>query len=271
MKIYFACCLRLFGIDDVAARTIMEAMSSRYDIMSLTNLERRAGLESLFTTGRSDSALETFPADMISRLYQNITQHKAMVNYHIVPYVGITERQWTGENVNTLASQSVRLVTYPHNNVTVVNGEVLQESNMSVSNGHIYLLSSVLSPPRADIVQTLKQDFKYSKFLTAAALSGMTTKLKEANITVFAPYDLAFDKMYQNRTDALFSSVHMMRAMVEFHVVPGTYYTFGFYEAETIRDGNTRYDNNVIVHECSKCQLLWFSSRAHNQQGYTKK
>ncbi|XP_067661546.1 transforming growth factor-beta-induced protein ig-h3-like [Haliotis asinina] len=255
MKIYFVSGLLLFGVCDVAARTIMEALSSRYDIMSFTNLVRRAGLESLLTTGNytvfvpTDSALETFPADMISKLYQNITQLKAMVNYHIVPYVGIAEHQWTGEKVNTLASQPVRLVFYPHNNVTVVNGEVLQESNMSVSNGHIYLLSSVLSPPKADIVQTLEQDSKYSKFLTAAALSGMTSKLKEDNITVLAPYDLAFDNMYQNRTDALFSSLKMMRAIVEFHVLPGTYYTSGFYDAETITDDNTRYDNNLVVHE----------------------
>ncbi|XP_046553487.1 transforming growth factor-beta-induced protein ig-h3-like [Haliotis rubra] len=255
MKLYFVCGLLLFGVGNVAARTIMEAMSTRYDIISFTSLVRRAGLQSLLTTGNytifvpTDSALETLPADMISQLYQNITQLKAMVNYHIVPYAEITEREWTGEKVNTLTSQPVRLATYPHNNVTVVNGEVLQESNMTVSNGNIYLLSSILSPPTADVVRTLEQDAKYSKFLTAAALSGMTSKLKEDNITVLAPNDVAFDKMYKNRTDALFSSLQMMQAMVEFHVVPGTYYTSGFYEEEKIRDDNTKYDNKLIVHE----------------------
>ncbi|XP_046553394.1 transforming growth factor-beta-induced protein ig-h3-like [Haliotis rubra] len=257
MKLYFVCGLLLFGVCDVAARTIMDALSSRYDIMSFTSLVRRAGLQSLLSSGKytvfapTDAALQTLPPDVISQLYQqqNLPQLKAMVRYYIAPYTGNTQRQWKGEKVNTLASKPVRLVTYPHNHVTVVNGVVMQESNLSVSNGHIYLLSSPLTPPSSDIVQSLQQDSKYSKFLTAIALSGMTNTLKGDNITVLAPTDDAFDKMAKNRTDAIFNNVPLMKALVEFHLLPGTIYTYGWYNKENIHDDNTKYDNTLTVHE----------------------
>ncbi|XP_071088749.1 transforming growth factor-beta-induced protein ig-h3-like [Haliotis cracherodii] len=198
-----------------------------------------------------DAAFQALPEQMISQLYrkENLPQLTDLVKYHIVPYTGNTHRHWTGETVNTLASKPVRMVTYPHNQVTVVNGVVLTESNLSVSNGHIYLLSTTLYAPSGDIVQSLQQDSKYSMFLTAVALSGMTSKLKEDNITVLSPPDDAFLKMNKTRTDALFNNIPLLRALVEFHILPGVYYSYGWYGKENIHDDNPKYDITYTVHE----------------------
>ncbi|XP_067661544.1 transforming growth factor-beta-induced protein ig-h3-like [Haliotis asinina] len=257
MKIYFVCWLLLYGVYGVAARTIMEALSLRYDTISFTSLVRRAGFQNLLSSGKytvfapTDTALQILPPDVMSKLYQqqNLPQLKAMIKYYISPYTGSTHRHWRGETINTLASKPVRLVTYPHNNVTVVNGAVMHESNLSVSNGHIYLLNYPLTPPSTDIVQSLQQDAKYSKFLTAVALSGMTNKLKEDNITVLAPNDAAFNKLSKDRTDAIFNNIQLMKALVEFHLLPGVFYSYGWYNKENIRDDNTKYDNVLTVHE----------------------
>ncbi|XP_046372053.1 transforming growth factor-beta-induced protein ig-h3-like isoform X1 [Haliotis rufescens] len=266
MNVHVVWGLILLGVCDVAARTIMEALASRYDIMSFSSLVRRAGLESLLNTGKYtvfapvDAAFQLLPEQMISQLYlkENLPQLKALVKYHIVPYTGNTHRHWTGEKVNTLASKPVRMVTYPHNKVTVVNGVVLTESNLSVSNGHIYLLSTTLAAPSGDIVKSLQQDSTYSKFLTAAALSGMTNKLKEDNITVLAPSDDAFLKMNKTRTDALFNNVPLLRALVEFHILPGVYYSYGWYNKEDIHDDNPKYDITYTVHEYGN-HLFWIT------------
>ncbi|XP_071087499.1 transforming growth factor-beta-induced protein ig-h3-like [Haliotis cracherodii] len=260
MNVQVVCGLLLFCVYDVAALTIMEALASRYDVMSFSSLVRRAGLESLLNTGNYtvfvpvDTAFQLLPEQMITRLYQkeNLQELKDLVKYHIVPYTGNTHRHWTGEKVNTLASKPVRMVTYPHNQVTVVNGVVLTEANLSVSNGQIFLLSSTLSPPSFDIVQDLYQEPNYSSFLTAAAMSGMTSKLKEDNITVFAPYDLAFTKMDKNKTDALFNNIPLLRALVEFHILPGVYYTGGLYDNENLYDNNSKYDNTYTIHQFGK-------------------
>ncbi|XP_071087287.1 transforming growth factor-beta-induced protein ig-h3-like [Haliotis cracherodii] len=242
---------------DVAAETIMETLNTRFETMIFSSLIQRAGLESLLNTGNYtvfapvDAAFQLLPKETVEWLYQkeNLPQMTALIKYHIVPYTGNTHRNWTGETLNTLASKPVRMVTYPHNQVTVVNGVVLTESNLSVSNGHIYLLRSTLSPLTADVVQSLSQDPMYSSFLTAAALSGMTNKLKEDNITVFAPHDLSFSKMGQNRTDVVFNNISLLRELVEFHILPGVYYSNGLYKNERIRDDNSRYDITYTVRE----------------------
>ncbi|XP_046378838.2 periostin-like isoform X1 [Haliotis rufescens] len=257
MNVHVVCGLLLLSVCDVASQTIMETLATRFETMIFTSLIKKAGLESLLNTGNYtvfapvDAAFQTLPKQTMALLYQkeNLPQMTAMIKYHIVPYTGNTHRNWTGETLNTLASKPVRMVTYPHNQVTVVNGVVLTESNLSVSNGHIYLLGSTLSPLIVDVVQSLSQDPNYSSFLTAAALSGMTSKLKEDNITVFAPHDLAFSRVGQNRTDVLFNNIRLLQELVEFHILPGVYYFNGLYNNESIHDDNSRYDITYTFRE----------------------
>jgi len=103
-----------------------------------------------------------------------------------------------------------------------VDGASVVQSDILASNGVIHVIDRVLLPK--NIVQTAKQAGQFNTLLSAVKAAGLVDALQkpDANLTVFAPTDKAFEALPSGTVTDLLrpASRDRLAAILKYHVLP---------------------------------------------------
>jgi uncharacterized surface protein with fasciclin (FAS1) repeats len=201
----------------------------------------------------TDLAFAELPAGTLSYLLdpKNVQKLQALLLYHVlngnVPSLDLGPQQ----NVSTVNGDQVLVVTNqsapaPYGRLQVfVNQAQVQAADVVCTNGFVHIINSVLLPPTflhevpaaaavqtvgpssatMNIVQTANATADLSTLVKALQAARLTDTLSGPGpFTVFAPTDLAFDKLPAATLSILFQPINIrkLQDLLLYHVVSGT-------------------------------------------------
>jgi uncharacterized surface protein with fasciclin (FAS1) repeats len=182
----------------------------------------------------TDEALSRYAQDKGINLNRPQNQQLAdILRYHIVPgYLAGTDL-YVVPAATTLQGDPVSLsVKGGH---AYVDGARVIGSDVSASNGYIYVIDGVLTPgdgtyaekaPRPapqTLLETASKEGSYNTFVKAVKAAGLQDKLQSGHYTVFAPTDQAFAKLPKGSVESLLKpeNRHQLEHFLNSHIVPG--------------------------------------------------
>ena len=260
-----ACCLLAPA---AAVMNIVQTANTTADLSTLVKALAAAGLdgtlsgEGPFTVfAPTDLAFAELPAGTLSYLLdpRNVKELQALLLYHVlngnVPSTDLGPLQ----NVSTVNGDQVLVVTNqsapaPYGRLQVfVNQAQVQVADVGCTNGFVHIIHSVLIPPGfprarfvvpvAAAVQTVGPLSTMNIVQTANATADLSTLVKALQaarladtlsgpgpFTVFAPTDLAFDKLPAATLSMLLQPINIrkLQDLLLYHVVSGSLHAADF-------------------------------------------
>ena len=260
-----ACCLLAPA---AAVMNIVQTANTTADLSTLVKALAAAGLdgtlsgEGPFTVfAPTDLAFAELPAGTLSYLLdpKNVKELQALLLYHVlngnVPSTDLGPLQ----NVSTVNGDQVLVVTNqsapaPYGRLQVfVNQAQVQVADVGCTNGFVHIINSVLIPPGfprarfvvpvAAAVQTVGPLSTMNIVQTANATADLSTLVKALQaarladtlsgpgpFTVFAPTDLAFDKLPAATLSMLLQPINIrkLQDLLLYHVVSGSLHAADF-------------------------------------------
>lgn len=159
-----------------------------------------------------------------------------LLRYHIVIGTVTTKTPELVSASNLPVATSTASALFLTNSSTglFVNGSKVTKADQLVANGVVHTINTLLSPPGADALTTLKSRTDVS-LLTAAVtraatvrpdflaiLNGTTTSATYKIITVFVPTDAAFAAAgYRTTADINAASPTTLANILSYHILPG--------------------------------------------------
>jgi transforming growth factor-beta-induced protein len=243
-----------------AVMNIVQTANATADLSTLVKALAAAGLDGTlsgttpFTVfAPTDLAFAELPAGTLSYLLdpKNVQKLQALLLYHVlngnVPSTDLGPQQ----NVSTVNGDQVLVVTNqsapaPYGRLQVfVNQAQVQAADVVCTNGFVHIINSVLLPPTflhevpaaaavqtvepssttMNIVQTANATADLSTLVKALQAARLTDTLSGPGpFTVFAPTDLAFDKLPAATLSILFQPINIrkLQDLLLYHVVSGT-------------------------------------------------
>lgn len=144
--------------------------------------------------------------------------------YHVVPgRLTAAELRGTRRTVATLAGATLRLgvVEGPRGeDILTVNGQRVVQADIGAANGVIHVLDGVLLETLT-VAERAQVTRRLGTLAGAVEQAGLTATLDaaDAELTVFAPTDAAFDALLSSRGGPL--SPSQLARVLRYHVVPG--------------------------------------------------
>ena len=186
------------------------SMDGSYTVFAPTN-DAFAAL--LGVIGQSD--LEDIPENVIERL----------LKYHVISGSALMSTDLTdGQMAATLLSANDKVMVKIDGNTVKINDANVTTANVEASNGVIHIVDAVLVPEQEmNIVNTIVEPAYFNKdfsILTAAVIKAdlLSTLInKEANFTLFAPNNDAFEKAGITSLDGL--SAEDLAPILTYHVI----------------------------------------------------
>ncbi|HYX07592.1 MAG TPA: fasciclin domain-containing protein [Bacteroidales bacterium] len=186
------------------------SMEGSYTVFAPTN-DAFAAL--LGVTGQSD--LEDIPEDVIERL----------LKYHVISGAALMSSDLTdGQMAATLLGDNDKVMVKIEGSSVYINDAMVTTANVEASNGIIHIVDAVLVPElEKSIVNTILEPAYFNKdfsILTAAVVKAdlvSTLTSKEANFTLFAPDNNAFEKAGITSLDGL--TAEDLAPILTYHVI----------------------------------------------------
>ncbi len=186
------------------------SMDGSYTVFAPTN-DAFAAL--LGVIGQSD--LEDIPENVIERL----------LKYHVISGSALMSTDLTdGQMAATLLSANDKVMVKIDGSTVKINDATVTTANIEASNGVIHIIDAVLVPEQEmNIVNTIVEPAYFNKdfsILTAAVIKAdlLSTLInKEANFTLFAPNNDAFEKAGITSLDGL--SAEDLAPILTYHVI----------------------------------------------------
>lgn len=225
--------------NDTELSMLLEAL----DRTNLTDELNASGPFTLFAP--TDAAFED--NEMVSELLQrndtaSMDELRELLLYHVVPAKVVAGNGTMNQTLEALSGQ--RLVyKIDGENVSINNNEVV-ESNIIATNGVIYTLDTMLTPPQT-INMTLAENESFSRAYQGLSEVNLTEQLNASGpFTVFVPSNEAFDAVSQLPQDE-----DNLTALLTFHVVNGEMFSWQLENGTlTTLNGQTL---NVTVEEAN--------------------
>lgn len=169
---------------------------------------------------------------------------RSVLQYHIAfGRYNITEFQ-DEENLKSLYEDlPIRINLYRGGEIVTASGSDVSRSDINADNGVLHVIDRVIvmTPQFGSVAGLLSTPiFRYMYY---GMIDGNLTGLLSGDepITVFAPTDVAFQKLPPDQFKKLYMNSTAIRRMVKNHIVCGTFFTAGLYTGErlTTLDGQT--------------------------------
>ena len=212
-----------------APRDIVAIAASSESFQTLVAAVSAAGLtETLKGPGPftvfapTDEAFDKLPEETLESLLdpENRETLVEILTYHVV-FGSFTETEVRKASVTDTVQGTSLLFAQGPLGITV-DGVSIGQSDIQATNGVIHVIDQVLLPK--DIVQTAKQAGQFETLLAAVEAAGLLDALQnpDANLTVFAPTDEAFETLPAGTVDDLLLPANRDRlaAILKYHVLP---------------------------------------------------
>eukprot|EP00013_Stygamoeba_regulata_P020652 CAMPEP_0177661394 /NCGR_PEP_ID=MMETSP0447-20121125/18656_1 /TAXON_ID=0 /ORGANISM="Stygamoeba regulata, Strain BSH-02190019" /LENGTH=401 /DNA_ID=CAMNT_0019166735 /DNA_START=89 /DNA_END=1294 /DNA_ORIENTATION=- len=178
----------------------------------------------------TNTAFHNLPPSVVKELLNNTTMLHNFLLHHVAPKVYLYSDMADDELIQTLtdhADKNVRINKYA-NGLATVDGEPLRQQDFVGSNGVVHLITDVLHPIETDIVQAAVGTADLSKLVALLKKYDLVDALSGAGpFTVFAPSNAAFEAA--RPMDGSLSAADM-KAVLLYHVVPGTFFSAAAYD-----------------------------------------
>lgn len=207
--------------------SLLEKIQNDPELSELNKFIQAAGLESDFLRATSrtllapnNAAFAKIPAEQALSLAQDPELLKQVLRFHL-----IEEAIDFTSNV-TVAGHPIVFGVGPEGQTLVTGGEnggQLEYETVQANNGELHIIDTVLWPSNLNLVDALKVEAKYQKFVEILAASGFQAQLEQKKVyTLFAPNNDAITKlaarMGQAKFDAMMKDEAQLRAMLLPHL-----------------------------------------------------
>ncbi|XP_041360397.1 transforming growth factor-beta-induced protein ig-h3-like [Gigantopelta aegis] len=216
--------------------TLVQGMPSLVDLATQLNATRlvallkQSGLADSLKSGGpytiiapTDAAFAAIPAADMTKLNSDTAALKNMLEYHVIQgEIFGWDLSMGGRMVQTINGHAIR-VSESGNNIYFNNAKVLKIEK-EATNGVIYLIDTVLDVPEGTILAVL-QKYNASMFLQAVHKIRYERMLNHTYVgrhyTVFAPNDVAFNKLNKAQLDHILQSSTYASELVRYHIHSG--------------------------------------------------
>jgi len=213
---------------DVQVGTIVEVAADAGTFNTLLTAATAAGLDGaladpnadLTVFAPTDAAFEALPAGTLDALLADTDALSDILLYHVVG-----ESQNAGEVlgqafIETLNGQSI--VIGEQGGVPTASGAAIVTTNIEASNGIIHVIDAVMLPETRNIVEiAVEEGFTtLADAVVAADLAG-TLSDEDANFTVFAPTNAAFEALPAGTLDGLLADPDALADILLYHTAEG--------------------------------------------------
>ncbi|XP_060565288.1 transforming growth factor-beta-induced protein ig-h3-like [Ruditapes philippinarum] len=201
---------------------------------TLLSLVDKAGLSSVLKTGGSftllvptNHAFSKLPDADLAAVTNNQQKLTDVIKYHMINGVHYQKEFLFGRHhfYNSTNGHVIRV--YRSASGTHFNQATAVKSNITASNGVIYLINTVLDVPEGTVIDILgNKAYNISKFLALVHKAkldvnyAMPTGINR--YTVFAPSDAAIDAVPAATIQSLSQDITNLRMLIEYHVHSGT-------------------------------------------------
>lgn len=214
---------------------IMEALQQEGQFNTLISVLQSTELDTLLSdTSRqltlfapSDAAFEQLPANELDALLDDQERLRNLLLYHVLIGEFATPALSALAQPQLDSAADIPLTLTVNGDNVRVNDVPVRSADLQSGNGFIHVIDRVLipeetlQPTQLDVVETIASTDNlsiFSQMITASALDTILTA-PEANFTIFAPSDEAFDELDQNELDSLLSDPVALQDIVLYHVI----------------------------------------------------
>lgn len=217
---------------------IVETAVANEDFETLVAAVTAAGLvdtlsneEATFTVfAPTDAAFERLGAANVEALLQDTDLLTEILTQHVVAAsVNVpTAYSLIGSNATTVSGNEIA-ISLTGENTLRFGGAEIEITDIHTTNGIIHVIDTVvigdagLPQPMENIAEVATAAGSFTTLLTALEATGLDTVLanNEAEFTVFAPTDAAFEALGQSTIDGLLANTDALTQILLYHVVSG--------------------------------------------------
>lgn len=217
---------------------IVETAVANDDFETLVAAVTAAGLvdtlsneEATFTVfAPTDAAFERLGAANVEALLQDTDLLTEILTQHVVAAsVNVpTAYSLIGSNATTVSGNEIA-ISLTGENTLRFGGAEIEITDIHTTNGIIHVIDTVvigdagLPQPMENIAEVATAAGSFTTLLTALEATGLDTVLanNEAEFTVFAPTDAAFEALGQSTIDGLLANTDALTQILLYHVVSG--------------------------------------------------
>ncbi|XP_041054880.1 periostin-like isoform X2 [Carcharodon carcharias] len=162
---------------------------------------------------------DAFDADIMG-LDQRLL--KLILKNHILKLKVVLNELYNGQKLETLGGNFLRVFIY-RTAVCIENSCMLRGSKEG-RNGVIHMIRKVIVPAEKSLLQILREDPRFSIFLTLAESAGLTELLtEEGDWTLFVPTNDVFDSLSSDELKELTNDKNALRHILLYHLLKGVY------------------------------------------------
>ncbi|XP_038673743.1 periostin, osteoblast specific factor b isoform X4 [Scyliorhinus canicula] len=147
---------------------------------------------------------------------------KLILKNHILKLKVVLNELYNGQRLETLGGNFLRVFIY-RTAVCIENSCMLRGSKEG-RNGVIHMIRKVIIPSEKSLLQILRDDPRFSIFLTLAESAGLTELLTEGgDWTLFVPTNDVFESLSPNELEELTRDKNALRHILLYHLLKGVY------------------------------------------------
>jgi len=197
---------------------------------------KAAGLARTIATGGpftvfapTNDAFMALPDDVKQALMKDKDLLASVLKYHVISGKVMSSDLKNEMVAPSLNGAQIRINIYQNGKVITATGSQVTKPDQMASNGVIHVINRVMYPiPMKAIPDFLMGNPAFSTLVTAVGKAGLAPVLGGPGpFTLFAPNNAAFSKLPQGALDNLLKNVTALKAVLTYHVVPGTQYSAG--------------------------------------------
>ncbi|XP_072333156.1 periostin, osteoblast specific factor b isoform X2 [Scyliorhinus torazame] len=204
-----------------AAMQVLELTNGKqttfYDLVKETGVSAALTEENEYTLLAPMN--DAFDADVMG-LDQRLL--KLILKNHILKLKVVLNELYNGQRLETLGGNFLRVFIY-RTAVCIENSCMLRGSKEG-RNGVIHTIRKVIVPSEKSLLQILRDDPRFSIFLTLAESAGLTELLTEGgDWTLFVPTNDVFESLSPNELEELTRDKNALRHILLYHLLKGVY------------------------------------------------
>lgn len=203
-----------------AAMQILDLVSSRQSTFS--ELVKDTGLSAAFTD--TDYTLlapynEAFNEDIMS-FDQRIL--KVILQNHILKVKVVLNQLYNGQILETVGGKFLRVFVY--RTAVCIENSCMVRGSREGRNGVLHTVRKVIMPSENSMLQILRDDPRFTIFLTLIESVGLTELLTEGrDWTLFVPTNDVFESLTPNELEELTRDKNALRHILLYHLLKGVY------------------------------------------------
>ncbi|GJQ70263.1 hypothetical protein Trydic_g22704 [Trypoxylus dichotomus] len=209
------------SIRDVLEDPKVSLFKQALEASKLTDLFENDGHYTIFLP--TNEAFEKLDQKTRSKILSGNACAATILKHHISPHTVCSSAIISNATVHDDNGEVLNLERKPSDEIVIEGTAKLIQSDVLLSNGVVHFIDAVLIPETALPLDQVLADNNQTKFLQLAEEAGLKDQLDSmANITLFVPFNAAFDEPDAERyLNEVRNNKEKLRELILYHIVKG--------------------------------------------------